>query len=66
MIIMIYLLYKYINLCDIKHKYILNGTVHTSYNLNATRVCTQGPRVLYTRIFNHIHAITRNVNYLRV
>ena len=27
---------------------------------------TQGARVLYTRIFSHIHTITRNANNLRV
>ena len=45
-------------------------TVHTSYNLNVTRVVhacdTQEPHVLYTSIFTSTHAITHNRIYLRV
>ena len=48
----------------------LTYTVHTSCNLNVTRVVhachTQEPRVLYTSIFTSIHAITRARIYLRV
>ena len=58
--------------CMYKYVYMITRyyTVHTSYNLNVTRVVhachTQEPHVLYTSIFTSIHAITRNRIYLRV